>query len=77
MSSATSIKRAPDAPVAVAEPPRTAEDPGFRPWHFFVLASLIAATVAVMLLFLVLLVARVRLEARRADLEQLFLAIEE
>jgi hypothetical protein len=30
-----------------------------------------------MLLFLVLLVARVRLEARRADLEQLFLAIEE
>jgi hypothetical protein len=49
MSSATSIKRAPDAPVAVPEPPRTAEDPGFRPWHFFVLASLIAATVAVML----------------------------
>ena len=32
---------------------------------------------AFMLLFLVLLVARVRLEARRADLEQLFLAIEE
>jgi ribosomal protein L40E len=49
MSSATSIKRASDAPVAVAEPSRTAEDPGFRPWHFFVLASLIAATVAVVL----------------------------
>ncbi len=57
MSSATSIKRgrgialpvepssnSPDAP-----PTGGVEDAGFRPWHFFVLASLIAATAAVIL----------------------------
>jgi hypothetical protein len=52
MSSATSIKRAPAGPAVVEPQPRAAnatEDAGFRPWHFFVLASLIAATVAVML----------------------------
>jgi hypothetical protein len=38
MSSATSIEGAPG---------KTGADPGFRPWHFFVLASLIAATAAV------------------------------
>jgi ribosomal protein L40E len=41
MSSATSIEGAPAKPAAV--------DAGFRPWHFFVLASLMAATVAVLM----------------------------
>ena len=41
MSSATSIEGAPAKPAAV--------DTGFRPWHFFVLASLMAATVAVLM----------------------------
>jgi hypothetical protein len=52
MSSATSIKRPQSAPVVVDPNPdlaRGQEDAGFRAWHFFVLASLIAATVAVML----------------------------
>ena len=52
MSSATSIKRSQGAPVVVDSHPdlaRGQEDAGFRAWHFFVLASLIAATVAVML----------------------------
>ena len=30
-------------------PPRLSDDAGFRPWHFFLLASLMAATAAVML----------------------------
>jgi hypothetical protein len=41
MPSATSMK---DAREIVATP---ASDQGFRPWHFFVLASLVAATAAV------------------------------
>ena len=41
MSSATSIEDVPVKPVT--------EDPGLRPWHFFVLASLVAATVAVLM----------------------------
>jgi hypothetical protein len=58
MSSATSIRERgaglePDAPeVGVRQdaPDRTATaDQGFRPWHFFVLASLLAATVAVVM----------------------------
>ncbi len=54
MSSATSIKRAPSRPrrlsLAVPTPrPRRGQDAGFRPWHFFVLASLVAATVAVIM----------------------------
>ena len=55
MSSATSIKRAPGVALP-AEPSNGpdasspgAVDAGFRPWHFFVLASLMAATVAVVL----------------------------
>jgi hypothetical protein len=52
MSSATSIKRARGVPLPAdsqsnAADARTEADPGFRPWHFFVLASLIAATAAV------------------------------
>ena len=37
---------------AIADPSgagQTADDAGFRPWHFFVLASLMAATVAVLM----------------------------
>ena len=64
MSSATSIKRRAGAPRVHAETrtPQTAaaertkdagdqapEDAGFRPWHFFVLVSLMAATAAVMM----------------------------
>lgn len=64
MSSATSIKRRAGAPrvhaetrtpqAAAAERPKDAgdhaqEDAGFRPWHFFVLVSLMAATAAVMM----------------------------
>ncbi|HYN89036.1 MAG TPA: zinc ribbon domain-containing protein [Ardenticatenaceae bacterium] len=57
MSSATSIKRAAGAAPLVepsangpdASSPGTAADAGFRPWHFFVLASLMAATAAVVL----------------------------
>ena len=56
MSSATSIKRARGVPLTVEPPPGTpavrpaaGEDAGFRPWHFFVLASLMAATAAVIL----------------------------
>jgi hypothetical protein len=53
MSSATSIDRSsvsdraagPASPAAVDAPARDA----FRPWHFFVLASLIAATAAVIM----------------------------
>ena len=53
MSSATSIKRGRSVPLPVD--PQTSRSDGpdvdttFRPWHFFVLASLIAATVAVVL----------------------------
>ncbi len=57
MSSATSIEQ--DAELRRGEPRRrshaaaaarrTTPDAGFRPWHFFVLASLAAATVAVVL----------------------------
>jgi hypothetical protein len=46
MSSATSIERS-DALPAKAVLPR--KDEGFRPWHFFVLASLAASTIAVIL----------------------------
>jgi hypothetical protein len=53
MSSATSIKEMvggglkTPAPQAKTSAPSDAADIGFRPWHFFVLASLIAATAAV------------------------------
>jgi hypothetical protein len=47
MSSATSIEEVRLKPD-VAQPDRDA-DPGFRPWHFFVLASLAAATAAVVM----------------------------
>jgi hypothetical protein len=53
MSSATSIKRGRSVPLPVD--PQTSRSDGpdvdatFRPWHFFVLVSLIAATVAVVL----------------------------
>ena len=53
MSSATSIKRARSAPLPVDPQSSRSEGPDgdttFRPWHFFILASLIAATVAVVL----------------------------
>ena len=53
MSSATSIKRARSVPLPVDPQTSRSEGPDsdstFRPWHFFVLASLIAATVAVVL----------------------------
>jgi hypothetical protein len=56
MSSATSIERAQAARLPVPpqpEGPRAASaakyDPGFKPWHFFVLVSLIAATATVIL----------------------------
>jgi hypothetical protein len=45
MSSATSIKKVLQAEDSGAQ----AEDSSFRPWHFFVLASLMAATAAVVL----------------------------
>jgi len=51
MSSATSIKHAigtRDAEAATGQPEPRA-DAGFRPWHFFLLASLMAATAAVVL----------------------------
>ena len=51
MSSATSIKRARSVQLPVDSVPagegRADGDQGFRPWHFFVLSSLIAATAAV------------------------------
>jgi hypothetical protein len=47
MSSATSIKRL--EKVRLKREPEAAPDAGFRPWHFFVLASLMAATVAVIM----------------------------
>ena len=54
MSSATSIKRPRGVPLSSAGPSEAREDSaasevdaGFRPWHFFVLASLVAATAAV------------------------------
>lgn len=48
MSSEISID--PGAPVAAPAPlARPAGDDGFRPWHFFVLASILLATVAVIL----------------------------
>jgi hypothetical protein len=55
MSSATSIKRTRRVPLdsQTHEPDTGADSPiddtGFRPWHFFVLSSLIAATAAVIL----------------------------
>jgi len=42
MSSATST----DAPVRLKA---DATDPGFRPWHFFILAALAASTIAVLM----------------------------
>ena len=48
MSSATSTKSRSSGAAAAAAPAPSA-DTGFRPWHFFVLASLLAATAAVML----------------------------
>lgn len=47
MSSEISIEAAPVAAVA-PDAPAPADD-GFRPWHFFLLASILLATVAVML----------------------------
>jgi len=44
MSKHTSTK-----PRAKAEPAPAADEAGFRPWHFFVLASLMAATAGVVL----------------------------
>ena len=50
MSSATSIsKAAPKARTRVRPQTEDQADAGFRPWHFFVLASLMAATAAVVL----------------------------
>ena len=54
MSSATSIKQGIGTPDSsanqlTAEAPATSADAGFRPWHFFVLASLMAATAAVVM----------------------------
>lgn len=62
MSSATSIRRMGKVRVKHEPPPRpaggrtdgpadagAAADAGFRPWHFFVLASLMAATAAVIM----------------------------
>ena len=56
MSSATSIKRPRGVPLPSAGPSEAREDSAasevdasFRPWHFFVLASLVAATAAVVL----------------------------
>ncbi len=55
MSSATSIKRRPGVETRQREvAPKTGDadksiDPGFHVWHFFILLSLIAATVAVMM----------------------------
>jgi hypothetical protein len=48
MSSATSIEGR-DLPAKAGSPTSSSTDQGFRPWHFFVLASLAASTVAVML----------------------------
>jgi uncharacterized paraquat-inducible protein A len=53
MSSATSIERS-DVPAKAgshtsSNQARENADQGFRPWHFFVLASLAASTIAVML----------------------------
>jgi hypothetical protein len=47
MSSATSIRGVNE--LVPEEPTAPVPDAGFRPWHFFLLASLIAATVAVMM----------------------------
>lgn len=47
MSSATSIERS-DLPAKAGSHKSSTTDQGFRPWHFFVLASLGASTVAVM-----------------------------
>jgi hypothetical protein len=53
MSSATSIKGAVPlkggAPGTARVQPEAARDDSFRPWHFFVLMSLVAATAAVVL----------------------------
>ena len=54
MSSATSIDKViePDAPSgrgARAQPQQGELDAGFKPWHFFVLVSLAASTVAVLM----------------------------
>lgn len=53
MSSAISTKRglpaAPAVPGRPDAPPQAGQDAGFQPWHFFVLASLAAATVAVLM----------------------------
>jgi hypothetical protein len=51
MSSATSIKRATNGVRLKPDTAGTGQetDAGFRPWHFFVLASLMAATAAVVM----------------------------
>jgi hypothetical protein len=55
MSSEISIERGPLKPPAGRRPAgdlvsqRTAADDGFRPWHFFVLSSILLATVAVIM----------------------------
>lgn len=48
MSSEISIEADGGIPAAIAAPPPRVDD-GFRPWHFFVLASILLATVAVIL----------------------------
>ena len=48
MSSATSIEGR-DLPAKAGSQTSSSSDQGFRPWHFFVLASLGASTVAVLL----------------------------
>jgi hypothetical protein len=49
MNSATSTKPSFRAKPEAAAPSRQDDDAGFKPWHFFVLASLAAATAAVVL----------------------------
>src|SRR5687768_15720403 len=55
MSSEISIERSPlkaptsDSPAGDLRSLRNTADDGFRPWHFFVLASILLATVAVIM----------------------------
>jgi hypothetical protein len=49
MSSATSIDKVRVDPAASRQRDQSATDAGFRPWHFFVLVSLAASTVAVLM----------------------------
>jgi hypothetical protein len=49
MSSATSIDKVGLEPAATRGRDQSAPDAGFKPWHFFVLVSLAASTVAVLM----------------------------